>query len=75
MQTQDAKIRSEQTVNLMLTGGRVTKSFRDQLFSLANKAGVSVNEFVLTAAAEKIRTSGEVHVSGLFRPGDLRTGG
>lgn len=57
-------------VALMLTGGRVTAGFRAALFAAASRAGVSVNEFVLTAAAEKLRASGQ-HFSGLFEPGDL----
>ena len=38
-------------VNLFLNGGRVTSGFRSSLFDAANRAGVSVNEFVITAAA------------------------
>lgn len=57
-------------VNLMLNGGRVTSTFRAALFAAANRAGVSVNEFVLTAAAEKLQASGS-DFTGLFRPGDL----
>jgi len=57
-------------VALMLTGGRVTAGFRAALFSAASRAGISVNEFVLTAAAEKLRASGQ-HFSGLFEAGDL----
>lgn len=57
-------------VNIMLNGGRVTAGFRAVLFSAASRAGVSVNEFVLTAAAEKLRASGN-QFSGLFESGDL----
>lgn len=57
-------------VNLMLNGGRVTSGFRAALFAAASRAGVSVNEFVLTAAAEKLRASGS-QFSGVFEPGDL----
>ena len=57
-------------VNVMLNGGRVTSGFRAALFAAASRAGVSVNEFVLTAAAEKLRASGS-QFSGLFEPGDL----
>ncbi|MBY2921044.1 hypothetical protein HF259_06270 [Rhizobium leguminosarum] len=59
----------EQVVNLMLTGGKVTAGYREALFAAANRAGVSVNEFVLTAAAEKLRASGS-EFSGVFEPGD-----
>jgi hypothetical protein len=57
-------------VNVMLNGGRVTSGFRAALFAAASRAGVSVNEFVLTSAAEKLRASGS-QFSGVFEPGDL----
>jgi hypothetical protein len=57
-------------VNVMLNGGRVTSGFRKALFAAASRAGVSVNEFVLTATAEKLRASGS-HFSGVFEPGDI----
>jgi hypothetical protein len=57
-------------VALMLTGGRVTASFRAELFAAASRAGVSVNEFVLQAAAEKLRATGKTF-SGLFESGDI----
>lgn len=57
-------------VNVMLNGGRVTSSFRTNLFAAASRAGVSVNEFVLTAAAEKLQASGS-QFSGVFEPGDV----
>ena len=57
-------------VNVMLNGGRVTCGFRAALFAAANRAGVSVNEFVITAAAEKLRASGS-QFSGVFEPGDI----
>jgi hypothetical protein len=57
-------------VNVMLNGGRVTSGFRAALFAAASRAGVSVNEFVLTAAAEKLRASGS-QFSGVFEAGDL----
>ncbi|WP_193446145.1 hypothetical protein [Rhizobium indigoferae] len=41
-------------VPLSLTGGRVTKGFRDALFDGAARAGISVNEFVLLAAGDKL---------------------
>ncbi|WP_117195121.1 hypothetical protein [Rhizobium terrae] len=62
---------SEQhSVALMLTGGKITAGFRSTLFSAANRSGMSVNEFVITAAAEKLKASGE-QFPGVFRPGDL----
>ena len=59
-----------QAVNLFLNGGRVTSGFRSSLFDAANRAGISVNEFVITAAAEKL-VSGGATIPGIFRPGDL----
>lgn len=58
-------------VNVMLNGGRVTSGFRAALFAAASRAGVSVNEFVLTAAAEKLKASGG-QFSGVFEPGDIK---
>ncbi|NKK41680.1 hypothetical protein [Rhizobium leguminosarum] len=57
---------------LMLQGAKVTSSFRDTLFDAANRAGMTPNEFVLQAAAEKLAASGR-HFSGLFNPGDLNS--
>lgn len=57
-------------VPIMLNGGRVTAGFRAALFAAASRAGVSVNEFVLLAAGEKLRTIGAA-VEGVFEPGDL----
>ncbi|MBX5034243.1 hypothetical protein [Rhizobium lentis] len=55
--TTDA-ISEKAIVALSLTGGRVTKGFRDALFDGAARAGVSVNEFVLLAAGDKLSTLG-----------------
>jgi len=41
-------------VNVMLTGGRVTSSFRQALFLAAGRSGMTVNEFALRAAGEKL---------------------
>jgi len=60
-------------VNLMLNGGRVTATFREALFDATAREGLSVNEFCLRAAAEKLRASGR-EFSGLFNPGDLNKG-
>ncbi|MEC5322761.1 hypothetical protein [Aurantimonas sp. A3-2-R12] len=57
-------------VNLFLNGGRVTSGFRSSLFDAANRAGMSVNEFVITAAAEKLMQRG-TEFPGVFRKGDL----
>lgn len=60
----------ERRVAVMLRGATVTEGFRENLFDAANRAGMSANEFVLQAAAEKLRQSGR-QFSGLFTPGDL----
>ena len=57
-------------VNLFLNGGRVTSGFRSSLFDAANRAGISVNEFVITAAAEKLVQRG-ASFPGVFRKGDF----
>ncbi len=54
---------------VMLRGATVMKSFRDDLFDVSNRAGMSVNEFVLMAAAEKLKRSGR-QFSGVFKRGD-----
>lgn len=59
-------------VPIMLKGGRVTATFREALFDAARREGLSVNEYVLQAAAEKLTASGR-HFSGIFNPGDLDT--
>lgn len=51
-------ISEKAVVALSLTGGRVTKGFRDALFDGAARAGISVNEFVLLAAGEKLTAEG-----------------
>lgn len=61
---------ADPTVAVLLTGGQVTASFRASLFAAAGRNGMSVNEFVLTAAAEKLQSSG-APFTGLFRTGDL----
>lgn len=53
-----------------LNGARVTSSFRDALFDAANRRGISVNEFVLLATGEKLRSAGACF-GGVFRPGDM----
>ncbi|UHD45529.1 hypothetical protein LUX29_21490 [Aureimonas altamirensis] len=60
-------------VELFLRGARVTSGFRSALFDAANRAGVTPNEFVITAAAEKLARSG-ASFPGIFRRGDLNDG-
>lgn len=55
---------------VMLRGATVMESFRENLFDAANRAGVTPNEFVLQATAEKLKRSGR-DFSGVFHRGDL----
>jgi ABC-type transporter Mla maintaining outer membrane lipid asymmetry ATPase subunit MlaF len=67
------KSNREPTVNVALRGAKVTATFRENLFDASNRAGMTPNEFVLQAAAEKLKMSGR-QFSGLFFPGDLSGG-
>jgi hypothetical protein len=62
-------ISEDRTVPLMLNGGRVTATFREALFEATAREGLSVNEFVIRAAAEKLRSSGQTF-TGVFWSGD-----
>jgi hypothetical protein len=62
--------RHERRTAVMLNGAKVMESFRDRLFDAANRAGMTPNEFVLQATAEKLKASGQ-EFSGLFSPGDI----
>lgn len=62
--------RSEGRSPVMLRGANVMTSYRDALFDAANRAGMTPNEFVLQAAAEKLKATGRTF-SGVFSPGDL----
>ena len=55
---------------LHLNGARVTSEFRAALFDAANRAGVTPNEYVISAAAEKLARIG-APFPGVFRLGDL----
>jgi len=57
-------------VNLMLRDNRVTAGFRTALFDATQREGLSVNEYVLHAAAEKLLKSGQ-DFPGVFNAGDL----
>lgn len=61
----------ELRVPVMLRGASVMESFRESLFDAANRAGITPNEFVIEAAAEKLMRSG-CRFSGVFRKGDLQ---
>ena len=58
------------SVQVLLTGRRVTAEFRDALFSAASRAGLTTTEYVLRAAGEKLQAMG-VEVPGVFAAGDL----
>lgn len=49
---------SERSVHILLRGAQVTPAFRSAIFDVANRAGMTVNEFVLAAAGEKLRKLG-----------------
>ncbi len=61
---------SQATANLLLRGAKVLPDFRDAVFDQANRRGVSVNELILTAAAEHLAERG-AKFAGVFEPGDL----
>lgn len=65
-------MRATDSVALCLTGARVTSGFRSSLFNAAARVGLSVNEFVLLATAERLRAEGE-DFPGVFREGDFAT--
>jgi hypothetical protein len=49
---------SARSVQILLRGAQVTPAFRSAVFDVANRAGMTVNEFVLCAAGEKLRQLG-----------------
>lgn len=61
----------EPRVPVMLHGAKVMETFRETLFDACNRAGITPNEFVIEAAAEKLVRAGR-QFSGVFRKGDLR---
>lgn len=60
--------------HLHLIGARVNTEFRDALHDAANRAGVTPNEFCITAAAEKLARCGRTF-PGIFRKGDFEAAG
>ncbi|MCZ7463550.1 hypothetical protein [Rhizobium rhizogenes] len=72
LRQREPKRTHDHTVAILLNGGRVTATFRAALFDATAREGVSVNEFCLRAAAEKLRAAGS-EFSGIFAPGDLKT--
>lgn len=57
-------------VALKLNGSRVLPGFRSAVFEAANRAGVSVNEYVLRSTAAELSRKG-ADIDGVFAPGDL----
>jgi len=55
---------------LFLKGAQVTSEFRSSLFDAANRAGITPNEYVICAAAEKLAVSG-ANFNGVFKAGDF----
>lgn len=55
---------------IFLAGARVTPAFREALYDAANRAGITPNEFVIAAAAEKLTRAG-ASFPGVFRAGDM----
>jgi hypothetical protein len=60
----------EPLVPMMLNDNRVTRSFREALFEAADRHGLTVSEFALRAAAEKLQASGR-QFTGVFRVNDI----
>lgn len=60
---------SDEIVALSLNGGRVTQAFRSALFEAAAREGLSVNEYVLRAAGERLRNTGHAF-HGVFSAGE-----
>lgn len=58
------------SAQLFLNGARVNRDFREALFDAANRAGVTPNEFCITAAAEKLMASGR-RFPGVFQANDF----
>jgi hypothetical protein len=56
--------------SVMLSGARVTRGFAEALFDAANRSGMSVNEFVIAAAAERLARQGR-QFPGVFHRGDF----
>lgn len=60
----------DRVVQIGLNGGRVLDTFRSALFSAAGREGVSVNEFVLRSAGERLQRDG-YRFNGVFEIDDL----
>ncbi|KAB0676014.1 hypothetical protein [Aureimonas leprariae] len=58
------------SAQLFLNGARVNRDFREALFDAANRAGVTPNEFCITAAAEKLIAGGR-RFPGVFQVNDF----
>jgi hypothetical protein len=61
---------NDRSVALMLNGGNVLRSFRNELVAAANREGMSTNAFVLIAVGKQLQSRG-TELRGVFFPGDL----
>lgn len=62
----------ETRAEVYLRPATVTSSFRESLFDACQREGVTPNEFLLVAAAEKLKAKGR-QFSGIFKANDLPT--
>lgn len=63
---------ADEIVAMHLNGARVTRGFRTELFTHAGRLGLTVNEYLVIAAAEKLQRAGHAF-PGVFSPGDFAT--
>lgn len=61
---------NDRSVALMLNGGNVLNSFRNELVLAASRRGMTVNEFTLRAVGRQLLESGS-DLNGVFVPGDI----
>ncbi|KAB0676709.1 hypothetical protein [Aureimonas leprariae] len=62
------------SAQLFLRGAKVNRDFHAALLDAANRAGVTVNEYCITATAEKLMASGR-RFPGVFFAGDFDIAG
>lgn len=60
----------KRSCNLLLNGSQVTAGFREALFDAAGKSDLTLNEFVIARAAERLAADG-YEFPGVFEAGDL----
>ena len=57
-------------VKIPMDAAPVLASFRDEIHVAAHRAGMSIGEFALWSAAQRLQRAGH-DFAGLFEPGDL----